>query len=202
MSQSIERIEELVRTIESLPDPAARASAVALVQALMDFHGAALDRMMEIVASQGQNGYSIFDKFGEDEAVSNLLLLYGLHPLPIETRVANALESVRPHLASHGGSVELLEIREGKVRLRLDGSCKGCPSSAETLKLAIEAAIYSAAPDVIAIEAEGALETASPAGVVQIGRSAASIADCQMPVELAPSVPERFMRSEENEYGK
>ena len=58
MAQSIEKIEELIKTIEGLPDPEARASALALVQALMDFHGEALDRLMEIVASQGEAGYS------------------------------------------------------------------------------------------------------------------------------------------------
>src|SRR5262245_56608925 len=119
----IERVEELIQTIEALPDPTARASALALVQALMDFHGEALDRLMEIVASQGEPGYSIFDKFSGDELVSNLLLLYGLHPLPIETRVSEALEKVKPQLDAHGGSVELLEINEGVVRLRLQGNC-------------------------------------------------------------------------------
>ena len=180
---SIEKIEELVQTIESLPDPTARASALGLVQALMDFHGEALDRLMEIVASQGEPGYSIFDKFGGDELVSNLLLLYGLHPLPLETRVLQALEKVKPHLASHGGDVELLGINEGVVRLRLHGSCKGCPSSAETLKLAIEAAINAAAPDVVSIKAEGALpETSSTPEFVQIAKSAVSIANCQLPI--------------------
>lgn len=169
----IEKIEQLIQTIEGLPDPAARASALGLVQALMDFHGEALDRLMELIASQGEVGYSIFDKFSDDEVVSNLLLLYGLHPLPIETRVANALEQVRPRLDAHGGSVELLEINEGVVRLRLQGNCKGCPSSADTLKLAIEAAIFAAAPDVSAIEAEGAIETTTAAALVQIARSAA-----------------------------
>lgn len=169
----IERVEELIQTIEGLPDATARTSALALVQALMDFHGEALDRLMEIVASQGEAGYSIFDKFGGDELVSNLLLLYGLHPLPIEARILQALEKVKPQLDAHGGSVELLEIKEGVVRLRLQGNCKGCPSSADTLKLAIEAAIYAAAPEVSAIEAEGAVETSSPAGFVQIARSAA-----------------------------
>ena len=181
MPASIQRIEELVQTIENLPDPKARATAVALVQALMDFHGEALDRLMGLVASQGEQGYSIFDKFSGDELVSNLLLLYGLHPLPLETRVLQALEKVKPHLASHGGDVELLGINEGVVRLRLHGTCKGCPSSAETLKLAIEAGIYEAAPDVVSIEAEGALETSSHATFVQIGKSAVSIANCQLP---------------------
>ena len=182
MSQSITQIEELVNKIESLPDPDARASAVALVQALMDFHGEAFDHLMEIVAAQGEVGYSIFEKFSGDELVSNLLLLYGLHPLPLETRINQALESVRPHFESHGGNVELIGIDSGVVRLRLQGSCRSCASSADTLKLAVEAAIYAAAPDVVAIEAEGAVETATASGFVQIaGSRNYSITNCQLP---------------------
>jgi Fe-S cluster biogenesis protein NfuA len=164
-------IEALIKTIEELPDPAARASAIALMQSLMDFHGEALDRLMEIVAAQGSGGYEIFDEFSRDEKVSSLLLLYGLHPEPIETRVARALEKVRPYLDLHGGNVELIDINEGVVRLRLLGSCKGCPSSSMTLKLAIEEAIISLAPDVVSIEAES--EQVSDADLVQIGKPTA-----------------------------
>ena len=171
MTKSIEQIEELVQRIEDLPDANARSSALALVQALMDFHAEALDRLMEIVASRGELGYLIFDEFSADELVSNVLLLYGLHPLPLEQRVRQALEGVRPYLDSHGGNVELLSVTDGVVRLRLQGTCRGCPSSAETLKLAIESAIYSAAPDAVSVEAEGAV-TETPKGLVQIAAAA------------------------------
>jgi len=76
----------------------------------------------------------------------------------VETRVARALEEVRPYLQSHGGNVELLGIDGGVARLRLQGSCQGCPSSIMTLKLAIEEAIRKAAPDLEGIEAEGLAE--------------------------------------------
>ena len=170
MPQSMEQVEGLIRRIENLPDPTARAAALALVQALMEFHGAGLERLMEIVAEAGDSGYAVFDNFAADDLVGSLLLLYGLHPLPIETRVTKALEKVRPYLDSHGGNVELLAITDGVVRLRMQGSCKSCPSSAMTLKLAIEEAIYAAAPDVVAIEAEGVAEQPSATGFVQIGK--------------------------------
>ena len=67
-----------------------------------------------------------------------------------------ALEEVRPYLESHGGDVELLAVEDGVVRLRMQGSCSGCPSSAMTLKLAIEDAIRKHAPEVEQIEAEDA----------------------------------------------
>ena len=52
----------------------------------------------------------------------------GSIPPILESRVEQALERVRPYLRSHGGNVEMLGIAEGVVRLRMLGSCNGCPS--------------------------------------------------------------------------
>ena len=170
MTSGPSEIEELIHNIEHLRDSETRKNAIALVQALMEFHGQALDRLMELIAEKGEPGFSIFDSFAADETVGSLLLLYGLHPLSLETRVTNALDKVRPYLSSHGGSVELLEIVDGNVRVKLEGSCKTCPSSSITLKLAIEEAIYAAAPDVVAIHAEGVTAAPAETGFVQIGK--------------------------------
>lgn len=176
MPQSMEQVEGLVRKIENLPDAAARATALELVQALMEFHGAGLERLMEIVAEAGEPAYAVFDNFAADDLVGSLLLLYGLHPLTLDERVTKALDKVRPYLDSHGGNVEVLGITDGVVRLRMQGSCKSCPSSAMTLKLAIEEAVYAAAPDVVAIEAEGVAEEPVATGFVQIGKSTGNVA--------------------------
>ena len=54
--------------------------------------------------------------------MASLLLVHGLHPYSVETRVEQALASVRPYLGSHGGDVELLGVSDdGLVRLRLLG---------------------------------------------------------------------------------
>ena len=97
----------------------------------------------------------MIDAFAGDDLVGAILLLHGLHPLDLETRVRQALDKVRPLLRSHGGNVELLGLAGGVARLRMLGSCDGCPSSAMTLKTAIEEAIFEKAPDVTAIEVEG-----------------------------------------------
>src|SRR5262249_16189439 len=94
------------------------------------------------------------EQLAADDLVGSLLLLYGLHPLDLATRVRQALEQARPLLQSHGGNVELLSLTDGIVRLRLLGSGNGCPSSALTLKSAIEDAIWTRAPDIVAIEVE------------------------------------------------
>ena len=171
--QRIQRVEELVRKIETVADPETRANAIELMQSLMDLHGAGLERMMEITFQTGGPGSEIIDNFGRDELVGSLLLLYGLHPLTLEERVIQALDNVRPYLRSHGGNVELLSVTDGVVRLRLAGS--GCASTAATLKLAIEGAIYDAAPDMTALEVEGVVEQQQPTGFVKLqGRNGAS----------------------------
>jgi Fe-S cluster biogenesis protein NfuA/nitrite reductase/ring-hydroxylating ferredoxin subunit len=149
------RIESLVTELDALPDPAARATATEALQAVLELHGTALDRMLELVAEAGEQGSALLASFAGDDLVGNVLMLHGLHPVDVHTRVAAALDSVRPYLESHGGDVELLGVDGGVVRLRLEGSCKGCPSSAATLKTAIEEAIMNAAPDVLEITAEG-----------------------------------------------
>jgi Fe-S cluster biogenesis protein NfuA len=56
----------------------------------------------------------------------------------------------------------LIEVVDGVARLRMQGSCHGCPSSTVTLKQAIEETILKAAPDVLHIEAEGVAEPPPP----------------------------------------
>ena len=73
-----------------------------------------------------------------------------------------ALDSVRPYLESHGGNVEVVAINDGVVRLKLQGSCHGCPSSVATVKSRIEQALFDAAPDVVEIIVDG-LPAAEPA---------------------------------------
>jgi Fe-S cluster biogenesis protein NfuA len=167
--QRAEKIEGLVRKIESLPDPAARATAIELMQTLMDMHGAGLERMMEIAWEAGEAGNRLIDSFGHDDLVGSLLILYGLHPLDIEARVIGAIDRLRPYLQSHGGNVELIGVTDGVVRLRIERSSNGCGSSAQTLKAAVEEAIYGAAPDLTALEVEGVIEQQALMGFVPLG---------------------------------
>src|ERR1700733_11482638 len=155
LREKIRRIDSLLQEVERFKDPQARTQTRQIVQCLMDMHGAVFERMLDHVASSEQSGTTLIDSLAQDELVGSLLLLYGLHPLDLETRVRQALEKVRPYLHSHGGNVELLGVEEGIVRLRLQGSCHGCPSSAMTLKSTIEEAILEKAPDAAAIEVEG-----------------------------------------------
>jgi Fe-S cluster biogenesis protein NfuA/nitrite reductase/ring-hydroxylating ferredoxin subunit len=185
LRERVARMETLLGEIEALKDPNARQKAAEIVQVLLELYGEGMARMMETVA-QGEEREKTFQAFTDDELVSHLLLLHGLHPLDVETRVVRALEEVRPYLQSHGGNVELLGVEGGVARLRMQGSCDGCPSSAMTLKLAIEEAIQKAAPDLEGIEAEGVAEP-QPAPTIVAGPTLRKKAKKQQPQENGAS---------------
>jgi Fe-S cluster biogenesis protein NfuA/nitrite reductase/ring-hydroxylating ferredoxin subunit len=86
--------------------------------------------------------------------------------VPLEERVQEGLDSVRPYMESHGGNVELLGIVDGVARLRLEGSCHGCAASASTLELAVEQALQATAPDLVGIDVEGVVEP--PVGAFEL----------------------------------
>ena len=155
----VQLIAEHVQTLESATDPRVQSTTRELVSTILELHEAGIARILEIVREAGDIAQPIIDRVGEDALTRSLLLLYGLHPEPLDSRVTKGLEKARPYLLSHGGNVELVAIDEsGAVKLRLEGSCHGCPSSALTLRLAIEDAIRDAAPDVTSIVVEGVVE--------------------------------------------
>jgi Fe-S cluster biogenesis protein NfuA/nitrite reductase/ring-hydroxylating ferredoxin subunit len=156
LKERVGRIETLLEEIESFEDPEARAKTAEMVQTLLELYGEGLGRIVESVGRLG--GEDLKNELLGDELITHLLLLHGLHPVDVQTRVLGALDEVRPYLESHGGNVQFLGIAEDVARVRLEGSCDGCPSSTMTLKLAIEEAVQRAAPELEGVEAEGVAE--------------------------------------------
>jgi Fe-S cluster biogenesis protein NfuA/nitrite reductase/ring-hydroxylating ferredoxin subunit len=142
----------------STSDPTIAGRAEELVSLLVEFYGAGLARIMELLDEQA------LAPLLADKAVAGLLVLHDLHPQSTEERVLAALDRVRPYLGSHAGDVDYLGLEpDGTVRLRLVGSCDGCPSSALTVKMAIEKGIEDVAPEVTKVQVEGvAPDPASP----------------------------------------
>jgi|SRR5271170_74942 len=150
--QRAKSIETLVVKLEAASDPALRSAARDLVQALMELHGASIERMMEIVHDAGDAGSSMIDQFGKDDVVRSVLLLYGLHPQDLYTRVIQALESTRPFLKSNSATAELVSIDEaGVVTVGFAAKAGGCGSGAASVKARIEGALQDAAPDASAV---------------------------------------------------
>jgi Fe-S cluster biogenesis protein NfuA len=157
----LQRLDVLLRETQHQADPAVRARFQEIVQAVLEMHAVALKRLLDYVAEAGEAGRGILHAASSDGVVGGLLLLHGLHPIGLEERVRQALEIVQPYLRSHGGCVELQHVRDGVVRLRLQGNCHHCPSSALTMQQTVEEAIYSRAPEVSTIEVEGIVEESS-----------------------------------------
>jgi hypothetical protein len=148
----VRRIESLVHDVESLRDPAAGAVTLELVRAIMDVHAAGLTRIAEIT---GQAGEAIQAAMVKDDLVSSLLLLHGLHPDPLDQRVAQALAKLEPYLRRRSATAHLVSIEEGVVRVKVEG---GPPGLGAALREAVEEAVYSLAPEAVEVFVECASE--------------------------------------------
>jgi len=145
-----ERIEELLQAASAGGRPAAER-AEELVRLVVDLYGAGLERLLEIVHEAGRLDDELLDRLAADDLVASLLAVHGLHPDGVATRVARALDGVRPALGPHGGDVRFLGLTDdGRVQLQLPGGGNGCSSSA--VVLAVETAVLAAAPEVTGIE--------------------------------------------------
>jgi len=162
------RVEELLGALTSGGFGAAAPAAEELVGLLVGLYGDGLGQIVAVLHGQGPAGEQMLTTLAEDPLVESLLLLHGLHPLDTDARIQRALDRVRPYLGSHAGGVQYLGVTDGVARLRLEGSCHGCPSSTVTVQLAITGAVQDAAPEVTEVVVEGM--TAPEPKLLQIGR--------------------------------
>jgi Fe-S cluster biogenesis protein NfuA/nitrite reductase/ring-hydroxylating ferredoxin subunit len=139
--KAVAELDALVETLEREGDE----RALLLLQLVDAIHRPALERI-----AAGDT---------EDPVARALLQMYDIVPPDDEVLVEEALDDVRPYIESHGGSVELLGVDEGVVKLRMSGSCAGCAASAMTLKRGIETALRAHYPSFKEVVAE---ESAPP----------------------------------------
>ena len=170
-----DQIEELLGRLGASGQGAA---AEELVRLLVSLYGDGLEHIMAVLAddelaTDGATRAAMaatLDRLISDPLVESLLLLHGLHPLDVDARIQRALDQVRPYLGSHAGGVEYLGVTDGVARLRLEGSCHGCPSSTATVELAITGAVKDAAPEVDDVVVEGMTAPPPEPKLLQIGR--------------------------------
>jgi Fe-S cluster biogenesis protein NfuA/nitrite reductase/ring-hydroxylating ferredoxin subunit len=154
-----DRIEVLLGELRSQASPEVGAKIEEVVGLLVELYGAGLERILEVVNEDAEAAAPLLKRFTDDKFIESLLVLHGLHPIDVDTRIEAALDQARPYLGSHAGGVEYLGVDEsGVAHLKLEGSCHGCPSSTVTVKLTLEQAIAEAAPEVVRVEVEGVAE--------------------------------------------
>ncbi|HET8601354.1 MAG TPA: NifU family protein [Segeticoccus sp.] len=153
------RLDQLLEQVEQTPGPAT-SQALEAIELLAQVYGEALGRVVTRVREAPDGvGWML-----QDELLSHLLVLHGLHPDAVEDRVEQALDEVRPYLRSHGGEVTLEEVVHGVARVSLSGSCNGCASSTATLEQAVTESVLAAAPELSGVEAVSSAVAGSPHG--------------------------------------
>jgi len=176
------RVERLVERAGALEDAAARSTALDLLQSVMDLHGAAVSRIVELLDAT-EAGRASLARLGADPLICGLLVLYGVHPVPLEERLASALENLAPQLRKHSGSAELIGVSDGVVRVKLESSGHGCGNSPDALRTMLEQAILEVAPEAVEVAVEG---TAAASGFV--------------PLNLIQPAPSQPALKEEKQY--
>ena len=168
--ERMRHLNALLDEAERESDPASRSRVQEIVRTLMDLHGAALSRLLELIDAAGESGAKVIDAAAHDGLVSPLLLLYGMHPLSAEDRVRGAMERI----SRQGIKLELLSIsQEGALVVRMQGDVHGCAGTRATLRQSIEQEILAAAPEVTSIAIEGIEQSAqSTGGFVPLDRLA------------------------------
>ena len=71
----------------------------------------------------------------------------------LKNLVEQALAKIRPMLQRDGGDIELVEVTDGIVKVRLTGACKGCPMSQMTLKQGVERMLLKEVPGLKEVQA-------------------------------------------------
>jgi Fe-S cluster biogenesis protein NfuA/nitrite reductase/ring-hydroxylating ferredoxin subunit len=147
----VRRLDALLDSFESHPDPHVREGVVELVVTLRQLHAEGLKRLTDLLGEDAER----FDRALSDPLVANLLLLYDLVMIDERQRAEAALEELRPLARSHGGDLQLLGVDDGIVTIRLLGACEGCPSSMATLREGIARALEARLPGFQGLQVEG-----------------------------------------------
>ena len=85
--RQLARMEQLIHVLNETADSPICRQARELVQTLMQLHADAFERALELIHDSPLTGQRLIDTLAEDSLMSNLLILHGLHPLDLETRV-------------------------------------------------------------------------------------------------------------------
>jgi hypothetical protein len=153
--EKMRQLGTLVGELDQMPGAGSKVAARELVQLLMEVHGAGLERMIELLSEPGvepgRPGSAIIQRFGQDPIVRSLLLLYGLHPDTLETRVLQALDALKGRLRKFDSEVKLVSIHEGAVQLRLQTSDHARGSTIKDLRAMVEGGIYDFVPDLASL---------------------------------------------------
>lgn len=149
------RMGEIVEHLQATPESETKELAFELLDWVDGFHREAVVRIASMLPGDA------VDSLAQDPVIARLFETYLAEeeePDDLAESLEEALDEIRPYLHSHGGEMEVLGVAQGIVRLRLMGSCDGCPSSTLTLTQGVEKILQERWPGFRGIEVEGAEE--------------------------------------------
>lgn len=156
-----EKLDGILEGIEERAAPEVASAVAELMEGLQRVHAEGLRKIAELLTEEPD----LFEKALDDPVISNLFFLYDLAVVDTEERVREALESARVMTASHGGELEVVDVEEGRVRLRIDWAHDAVSRETDTLRKGIEWALRERLPGFREVEIEGLEEEGAAAPV-------------------------------------
>ena len=147
--QAVAQLATLVETLEREGDE----RALLLLGLMDDIHRPGLELIMA-----GEPDHPV---------ALALLSMYGLAPVDEFVEAEEALDEIRPYIEGHGGALELVDVQDGVISVRMSGACNGCAASAMTLRRGIEGKLRERLDwfkEVVALEPEEEEEGANGNG--------------------------------------
>ncbi|MEL6149287.1 MAG: NifU family protein, partial [Chloroflexota bacterium] len=143
-------VDEAINEVRKL-EPQQQKPAMAMKQAIEDFHKFALTKMVKTL-KEDESGKALLFEMVDDPAIYALFAMHGIVRADINTRVSRVIDMVRPYMQSHGGDVELVRVEPETVFIKLHGACNGCSMSSVTLRNGVEEALKEHVPEIKHIE--------------------------------------------------
>lgn len=161
LDELLDRMEDTLSRVDTMPDEE-RNHVFTLLDDIDRLHRVALGHLGEAL------GAAEVERLRDTHPT--VAWLFDAYGVGLDERAAadRALEDIRPYIHSHGGEVEILEVDEGQVHVRLSGSCSGCTASAITLQHGVESALRDHLPGFreLTVEEDDAAPHAPPGGTL------------------------------------
>lgn len=154
-TNQLERIQELIDQLEGHSDPEVRKMMSACLVEVLTLHGAAISRILEIVGDEKEGSHEIYERILDEADLRGVLLIHGLHPLDLETRLRLTLDRIRPEIQKQSGEIEVVTVRNGSVHLRVIATRKEGLARPVALEAALRKALSESCPDLVEIQVEG-----------------------------------------------
>lgn len=156
LDEAFAHMGALIGEIQETAEPQTAEKVFELLDWLDGFHREAVTRIVGLLPFDALQGLM------DDPVVQRLVDTYSddedEEPEDVAASLEEALDEIRPYLHSHGGEMEVLAVSGGVVKMRLMGSCDGCPSSTVTLTQGVEKILKERWPGFRKIEVEGVEE--------------------------------------------